>query len=313
MDSIPVLAITGQVATGAIGTDAFQEADVTGITMPVTKHNELVTHPDRIAAAIKEAAPHRHDRPPRSGAGRHPQGRPVGLVRLRVAAAHRPARLPADRPGPQPHGQGGRRDDRSRDAPGHLRRRWAGPRRRREELRELAELLDLPVVTTLMARGVFPEDHELAVGMPGMHGHYAAVRALQETDLLITLGARFDDRVTGKLDALRPARQGDPRRRRPGRDRQEPGRGRPHRGRREGRRRPARQGGTGRARRRRRARHRRPGGSTSDHEAEHPLRCEQAAEGPIKPQTAIRAIYDTWGDDATYVAGVGQHQMWTAS
>ena len=91
-----------------------------------------------------------------------------------------------------------------------------------EALKELAELLDFPVVTTLMARGAFPDDHELCLGMPGMHGNYTAIMSMQESDLLIALGSRFDDRVTGKVPSFAPARQDHPRRHRPRRARQGP-------------------------------------------------------------------------------------------
>ena len=180
-----------------------------------------------------------------------------------------------------------------------------------DELRELVELLELPAVTTLMARGVLPESHELCVGMPGMHGHYTAVKALQEADLLVTLGARFDDRVTGKLDQFAPHAKVihvdiDPAEIGKNREVDVPIVGdakvvvgqlvaaATDRG-------EAAKPDTAAWR-----------AHLHEMRTEHPLRCEQPTSGPIKPQTAIRAIYDTWGDEAIYVAGVGQHQMWAS-
>ncbi|MDX1621163.1 MAG: biosynthetic-type acetolactate synthase large subunit, partial [Nitriliruptorales bacterium] len=311
MDSIPVLAITGQVPTSAIGSDAFQEADVTGITMPVTKHNELVTDPLRIAGAIKEAY---HI----SETGR--PGPVVIDIPKDVLNAVIEWRWPEhlDLPGYRPTIRGhGRMVREAVELIGASERPviYAGGGLVRanaaDELFELATLLDLPVVTTLMARGVFPDSHELWVGMPGMHGHYAAVKAFQETDLLITIGARFDDRVTGKLDEFAPHARVihidiDP---------AEIGKNRavdvPIVG-------DARvvTGQLVKAAKDRGDRVKPDTSAWRAHLAEmkedHPLRVEQAPDGPLKPQTAIRAIYDTWGDDATYVAGVGQHQMWSA-
>jgi acetolactate synthase I/II/III large subunit len=209
MDSVPVVAITGQVGTSLIGTDAFQEADITGITLPITKHNELVTDVERIPAAIAEAF--------------HiaTTGRPGPVlvdVPKDVQQASAPWRL-ADGEWPP-----------AMELPGY---RLPGPpdqaaietaaimllEARRPvlyvgggvvksdshaDLRRLAELAQAPVTTTLMARGAFPDSHPLALGMPGMHGTYPAVAALQEADLVVALGARFDDRVTGKLAAFAP-------------------------------------------------------------------------------------------------------------
>ncbi len=209
MDSVPMVVITGQVATSSLGTDAFQEADITGITQGITKHNFLVTEAQDIPRVIREAfhiattgrpGPVLVDVPkdivdpknPRSAMqwywpesvdlpGYHPvtYGDPA-LVRQAaelILASHRPVIY-----------AGG----------GILKARAA------EALRELAELCDIHVVTTLMARGAFPDDHPLALGMPGMHGNYTAVTSMQQSDLLIALGSRFDDRVTGKLDGFAP-------------------------------------------------------------------------------------------------------------
>jgi acetolactate synthase-1/2/3 large subunit len=204
MDSVPIVAITGQVASTAIGTDAFQEADIRGITMPITKHNYLVTDAAQIPRVIAEAFhiastgrpgpvlvdiskdalqatttfawPPQIDLP-----GYHPVTRPHAkqireAVRL-MAASRRPVLY-----------VGG----------GVIR---AGAH---AELLRLAELTGIPVVTTLMARGAFPDGHPLHLGMPGMHGSVSAVTGLQRSDLLITLGARFDDRVTGQLSSFAP-------------------------------------------------------------------------------------------------------------
>ena len=205
MDSVPIVAVTGQVASAMIGSDAFQEADITGITLPVTKHNELVTSAERIPAAIAEAF--------------HiaTTGRP-GPVLVDVPkdilqstmtwGAWPPAmqlpgyRLP-DAPDP----------DAVREAAALLRQArrpvlYVGggviKANAHAELLALAELAQAPVTTTLMARGAFPDSHPLALGMPGMHGCYTAVAALQEADLLVALGARFDDRVTGRLADFAP-------------------------------------------------------------------------------------------------------------
>jgi len=204
MDSVPMVAITGQVPSRAIGTDAFQEADIRGITMPITKHNYLVTDPADIPRTIAEAF--------------HiaSTGRPgpvlVDISKDALQAATTfswPVEmdLPGYRPVSKPHAKQVREAARlivEAKRPvlyvggGVLRARAAA------ELRVLAELTGAPVVTTLMARGAFPDSHPQHLGMPGMHGSVAAVTALQKADLLITLGARFDDRVTGQLSTFAP-------------------------------------------------------------------------------------------------------------
>ncbi|MFP5219760.1 MAG: acetolactate synthase large subunit [Actinomycetes bacterium] len=204
MDSVPMVAITGQVPSAAIGTDAFQEADICGITMPITKHNFLVKTVDDIPRTIAEAfhlastgrpGPVLVDLPkdvlqatggfawppPLDLPGYHPTTRPhakqVREAARLIATAKRPVLY-----------VGG----------GVLKARASA------ELRVLAELTGIPVVTTLMARGAFPDSHAQHLGMPGMHGSVAAVTALQKSDLIVALGARFDDRVTGKLDTFAP-------------------------------------------------------------------------------------------------------------
>jgi acetolactate synthase-1/2/3 large subunit len=204
MDSVPMVAITGQVNSAAIGTDAFQEADIRGITMPVTKHNYLVTRAEDIPRAIAEAF---HI----AGTGRPG---PV-LVDISKDALQAPTTfawpsrldLPGYKPTTRPHTKQVREAARlmleSRKPVlyigGGIIRAGASA-----ELRTLADLTGIPVVTTLMARGALPDSHPLNLGMPGMHGTVAAVGALQSSDLLIALGTRFDDRVTGQLSTFAP-------------------------------------------------------------------------------------------------------------
>ncbi len=209
LDSVPMVCITGQVAVPAIGTDAFQECDTTGITRSITKHNMLVTRAEDIPRAVREAfhiattgrpGPVLIDIPkdivdannpnayfdfvyppevelpgyaPTTGADPEAVTEAVEMI----LAAERPVLY-----------VGG----------GVLKARGA------EALLDMAEIGNIPVVTTLMARGAFPDSHELCLGMPGMHGNYTAVRAIQEADVLIAMGSRFDDRVTGKVGAFAP-------------------------------------------------------------------------------------------------------------
>ena len=208
MDSIPMVAITGQVPTSAIGTDAFQECDTVGITRSITKHNELVMSADDLPLAIRQAF--------------HiaTTGRP-GPVLIDVPKDvlqnmmdwHWPTddEVIDSLPGYKPTTKGHPRMIKEAAklileskqpilyvGGGVLKARGA------DALRELAELMNIPVVTTLMARGAFPDNHPLCLGMPGMHGTATAVTAMQKADLLIALGSRFDDRVTGKVSAFAP-------------------------------------------------------------------------------------------------------------
>ena len=202
MDSVPVVAITGQVPSVAIGTDAFQEADIRGITMPFAKHNYLVTNAAEIPRAIAEAF--------------HiaSTGRP-GPVLVDIAkdalqamtdfnyptsvnlAGYKPKLVPDNQAILDAAALIAQSSKPVFYVGGGVIKANAS-----RELLELAQLLGAPVVTTLMARGAFPDSHPLHLGMPGMHGTVAAVTALQKSDLLITLGARFDDRVTGKLSSF---------------------------------------------------------------------------------------------------------------
>jgi len=204
MDSVPVVAITGQVSTNLIGTDGFQEADISGITLPITKHNFLVTKPEDIARTIGEAF---H----LAGTGR------PGPVLVDIAKDAMQAvtefswpvtiDLPGYHPVTRPHSRQVREAARMiTDAKKPLLYVGGGVIKASasEELKALAELTGAPVITTLMARGAFPDSHRQHLGMPGMHGTVAAVGALQKADLIVALGARFDDRVTGRLDTFAP-------------------------------------------------------------------------------------------------------------
>ncbi len=204
MDSVPVVAITGQVASKAIGTDAFQEADIRGISMPITKHNYLITDPAEIPRAIAEAF---HI----AGTGR------PGPVLVDIAKDALQAMttfewptsldLPGYRPTTKPHGKQVREAARMILAARRPVLYIGGgviKSNAHAELFGLAELTGIPVVPTLMALGAFPDTHPQNLGMPGMHGTVAAVGALQKADLLIAIGTRFDDRVTGKLSSFAP-------------------------------------------------------------------------------------------------------------
>ncbi len=209
LDSVPMVCITGQVARAAIGTDAFQECDTTGITRSITKHNMLVTEAADIPQAIAEAfhiattgrpGPVLVDLPKDIVDANNPDAyfdfrypdavslpgyKPDTSPSTEAITAAVDLMLTAERPVLYVGG-------------GVLKARGA------EALRRLAEMTNTPVVTTLMARGAFPDSHELCLGMPGMHGNYTAVTAIQQSDLLIAMGSRFDDRVTGKVGAFAP-------------------------------------------------------------------------------------------------------------
>ncbi|HTW07555.1 MAG TPA: acetolactate synthase large subunit [Acidimicrobiales bacterium] len=315
MDSVPMVAITGQVGRPVIGTDAFQEADTVGITRSVTKHNELVMRPEDIALAVRQAF--------------HlaTTGRP-GPVLLDIpkdvlqsktewywpndheVAASLPGYKPTTKGHPRMVREAVRLITASRRpviyaGGGILRARACAA------LLQLAELTNAPVVTTLMARGAFPDSHRLSLGMPGMHGNYAAITSMQEADLLITLGARFDDRVTGQPGSFAPGAKVvhvdiDP----------------------------AELGkirrpevpivgdcrlvieeivrvllASGEAQADRSA----WWAEIDDWRTRFPLYYAPQVEGELlKPQAVIEAIRDASPPDTTVVAGVGQHQMWAS-
>jgi acetolactate synthase-1/2/3 large subunit len=205
MDSIPLVVVTGQVASQAIGTDAFQEVDTTGITMSVTKHNWLITDPDDIPRVIAEAfhvattgrpGPVVVDLPKDISNAKMQWYWPTAIdlpgysprVEPNLSAVDEAVALIVSSKRPVFYvGGGAVKSDAS------------------EVLRALVDLTNIPVVTTLMARGVLSDDDPRCLGMPGMHGNFTAVTAMQEADLLISLGARFDDRVTGKVSAFAPS------------------------------------------------------------------------------------------------------------
>ncbi|MGY1808109.1 acetolactate synthase large subunit [Blastococcus sp. SYSU D00669] len=312
MDSVPVVAITGQVPSGAIGTDAFQEADIRGITMPVTKHNFLVTDPDEIPQRIAEAF--------------HlaATGRPGPvLVDISKDALQRttdfswPPRLdlPGYKPTTRPHGKQVREAAQLIAAArrpvlyvggGVLKARATA------ELAALAELTGAPVITTLMARGAFPDSSRQHLGMPGMHGTVAAVTALQKADVIVALGARFDDRVTGNLASFAPGAlvvhaDIDPAE--------------------IGKNRKADVPIVGDAKETiaqlvdaLRAEH--AAGRTPDlagwwaqldsWREKYPLGYDWPEDGSLSPQYVIERLGRIAGPDAIYTAGVGQHQMWAA-
>ncbi|MGH3887825.1 MAG: thiamine pyrophosphate-binding protein, partial [Pseudonocardiaceae bacterium] len=204
MDSVPIVAITGQVPRPSIGSDAFQEADICGITMPITKHNFLVTDPAEIPRAIAEAFHIAATGRP----GPVLVDIPKDVLQAQTTFCWPPEiNLPGYRPTTRPHGKQIREAARLiATARRPVLYVGGGVIRARATalLRELVELTGAPVVTTLMARGAFPDSHPQHVGMPGMHGTVAAVAAMQRSDLLVALGARFDDRVTGQLSTFAP-------------------------------------------------------------------------------------------------------------
>ncbi|WP_428346497.1 acetolactate synthase large subunit [Nocardioides sp.] len=312
MDSVPLVAITGQVGAAAIGTDAFQEADIRGITMPITKHNFLVTDPAEIPRTVAEAFYIAST------------GRP-GPVLVDVAKSALQAmttfkwptqlNLPGYRPVTRPHTKQIREAVKlilSARRPvlyvggGVIRSRAS------RELRALAEFTGMPVVTTLMARGAFPDSHPQHLGMPGMHGTVAAVAGLQRSDLMISLGARFDDRVTGNLDSFAPGAKVihadiDPAE--------------------IGKNRHADIPIVGDAREvinellallRTEA----DAGNCGDYEewvqflagvkSTYPLGYDTPADGSLAPQYVIERLGAIAGPEAIYCSGVGQHQMWAA-
>nr|MBO2503061.1 acetolactate synthase large subunit [Thermoanaerobacterales bacterium] len=323
MDSVPMVCITGQVPFSAIGTDAFQECDTIGITRSVTKHNELITEAQDIPLRVRQAfhlattgrpGPVLLDVPKDIVDPKNPRSQ---LEWYWPTDDEVIASLPGYRPTTKGHPK------MIRQAAELIVRAerpiiYAGggilKARAAEALRELAELCDIHVVTTLMARGAFPDDHPLALGMPGMHGNYTAVTSMQRSDLLIALGTRFDDRVTGKVDAFAPEAKVihvdiDPAElgkvRQPDvpivgdcrlvieelvaavRDLLEGGATFPDRSEWKQR--------------------------ISGWQERYPLTYEQSEPGdPLKPQFVLERLRDNTPDDTIVVSGVGQHQMWTS-
>jgi acetolactate synthase I/II/III large subunit len=312
MDSVPVVAITGQVASNLIGTDGFQEADISGISLPITKHNFLVTRPEDIARTIGEAF-HLAS-----------TGRPgpvlVDIAKDAMQAMTEftwpvPYDLPGYHPVTKPHSRQVREAARmitEAKKPvlyvggGVIKAQAAA------ELRQLAELTGAPVVTTLMARGAFPDSHPQHLGMPGMHGTVAAVGALQRADLIVALGARFDDRVTGKLATFAPEAlivhaDIDPAEISKNRRADVPIVGdckeviadlvaavqAEHAHGREGD-------------------HTEWWAQLDQWRQKYPLGYDEPEDGSLAPQYVIERIGKLAGPDAIYLAGVGQHQMWAA-
>ena len=308
MDSVPMVAITGQVNSNFIGTDAFQEADIRGITMPITKHNYLVTHVADIPRAIMEAF--------------HiaSTGRPGPvLVDIAKDALQDSApfvwpenvRLPSYRPNTRPHVRqlkAAARMIAESQRPvlyigGGVVRAQAS-----DELAELVKLTGIPVVTTLMARGALPDSHALNMGMPGMHGTVAAVGAIQRSDLLIAIGTRFDDRVTGRLDSFAPEAKVihadiDPAEISKNRIADLPIVG------------DAQEVLVGLISALRN--HELPDLSewheyTASLKRRYPTGYDEPTDGTLSPQYVIKRIGEIAGPDAIFAAGVGQHQMWAA-
>jgi acetolactate synthase I/II/III large subunit len=309
MDSVPLIAITGQVFSTVMGTDAFQEVDIVGITMPITKHSFLVNRPEDVPATL--AAAYQIATTGRPG--------PV-LVDITKDAQQNTApfvwpervELPGYRPVTKAHGkQIAAAADLLVQAQRPVLYVGGGVVRAgaSAELRRLAELTGAPVVTTLMARGAFPDSHPQHLGMPGMHGSVPAVLGLQESDLIVSLGARFDDRVTGKTSEFAPHAKIvhvdiDP---------AEIGKIRaadvPIVG-------DAREvlldliGAVTAT------------GATPDYadwwrrldtlRADYPLGYSETDDGLLAPQAIIRRIGELSGPEAVYASGVGQHQMWAA-
>ncbi|WP_166866116.1 acetolactate synthase large subunit [Salinibacterium sp. ZJ70] len=309
MDSVPLLAITGQVFSTSMGTDAFQEVDIVGITMPITKHSFLVTDPAQVPATL--AAAYHIATTGRPG--------PV-LVDITKDAQQKTAPfvwppkvdLPGYRPVMKAHGkqiQAAADMIAAASRPvlyvgGGVIRSGASA-----ELLKLAELTGAPIVTTLMARGAFPDSHPQHLGMPGMHGAVPAVLALQESDLIVSLGARFDDRVTGKVSEFAPDAQVvhvdiDPAEIGKIRHADVPIVG------------DAREviidlidAFTGVDEK----------SDLSDWwtrlnqlRANYPLGYTEPEDGLLSPQHVIQRIGELSGPEAVYAAGVGQHQMWSA-
>ena len=311
MDSTPIVALTGNVNSTAIGSDAFQEADIRSISMPVTKHSFFVTRPEDVAPTVASAF-----HLARSG---RPGPVLVDVTKdaLTGAAGDGPLQLPM----PGYHPPAVPAPEAVRDAVELMltRRRpvlyvgggtvAAGAH---AELRALAELTGIPVVTTLMARGVFPDSHPQHMGMPGMHGSVSGVATLQKADLIVSLGARFDDRVTGAKHTFAPPATIVPADIDPAEIRKNF---------------PTAVGLLGDARATITAlvaewTRRAGAGAAPDHEAwiarcqgwkrRYPLGYDTPETGELAPQYVLERLGAIVGPDAYYASGVGQHQMWAS-
>jgi acetolactate synthase-1/2/3 large subunit len=312
MDSIPVVAITGQVGRGLIGTDAFQEADISGITMPITKHNFLVRDGDDIARVMAEAFHIAKSGRP----GAVLVDIPKDVLQGQCTFSWPPELdLPGYKPNTKPHSKQVREAAKLIAAARKPVLYVGGGVIRGEataELLDLAELTGIPVVTTLMARGAFPDSHPQNLGMPGMHGTVAAVAALQKSDLLIALGTRFDDRVTGQLSSFAPDAKVihadiDPAEIGKNRNADVPIVG------------DVKAVITDLL-----GALRRDGTSASTLNMDiwweylrgvqltYPLSYGPQSDGSLSPEYVIETLGRIAGPDAVYVAGVGQHQMWAA-
>jgi acetolactate synthase I/II/III large subunit len=312
MDSTPIVAITGQVSSALIGTDGFQEADISGITMPITKHNYLVTRAEDIPRVLAEAF---HI----AGTGR-PGPVLVDIpkdVQQATVTFRWPERLdlPGYRPVTRPHGKQVREAARLlAEASRPVLYVGGGVIKARavDVLRRLTEESGAPVVTTLMARGALPDSHPQHLGMPGMHGTVAAVTALQKSDLIVALGARFDDRVTGKLSSFAPGATVvhadiDPAEISKNRVADVPIVG---------------DCGEVIAELSTALAAEHAAGRRADlsgwweqldqWRSGYPLGFTEPPAGEIAPQQVIQRIGELTGPDGVYVAGVGQHQMWAA-
>ena len=310
MDSVPVVFITGQVQTHLLGTDGFQEADTIGITMPIVKHSFMIQHPLEIPRTIHEAF-----HVARSG-------RP-GPVVVDIPSDLSRADIPYEPvtdvhlPGYQPTTSGNQKQIRlAAKALANARRPviYAGggvvAANASADLVELASVDKLPVTCTLMGLGAFPAPHEQWLGMLGMHGTRSANYAMDEADLIVAVGARFDDRITGKLSEFAPRAKFvhidiDPAE--------------------ISKNVPAHipiVGDAANVLPRLTAEYRalEPDGSRLDEwwsrirtwRERHPLGYEDSVDAEIKPQYAVQALYEATGGDAIVCSDVGQHQMWAA-
>lgn len=312
MDSIPVVALTGQVATSSIGNDAFQEANTSGLAMNCTKHSYLVTHPEEIINTVHEAFYLARSGRPGPVLVDIPKDVLNAPVTWREPTLHG---LPGYKPTERGHALQIRRAvELMRNASRPVLYVGGGVVRAcaHEELRRLAEAMDIPVVTTLMARGAFPDRHPLALGMPGMHGTYTATTAMQRSDLLVALGARFDDRVTGDPDAFAPYAEVihvdiDPAEIGKIRKAEVPVVGDVRTVLRQMLDEVERSGAAERAASRQEWKQ-----TLSGWQRDYPLRYEQQEDGPIKPQFVIEQLLEASGGEAVVVSGVGQHQMWAS-